>query len=66
MCELLAVGIIFVGMYLAEYREMSARERERSKLLWQIVGFGCLLPIVVVALLLLISGMLSGSVVFFP
>ena len=66
MCELLVMGIIFLGWYLADYREMSARERERSKLYWRIVGFGCLLPIVVVALVLLISGMLSGSVVFFP
>jgi len=66
MCELLAVGVIFLGMYLAEHKEMSAQERERSRLYWRIVGYGCLLPIVVVALLLLISGMLSGSVVFFP
>jgi hypothetical protein len=66
MCELLVMGVILLGMYLEEYKEMSARERERSRLYWKIVGHGCLLPIVVVALVIFISSFLSGAIGFFP
>ena len=66
MCELLVMGVILLGMYLEEYKEMSARERERSRLYWKIVGYGCLLPIVVVALVIFVSSFLSGAIGFFP
>ncbi len=66
MCELLFMGVILVSLYLEEYKEMSARERERSRLYWKIVGYGCLLPIVLIALVIFISSFLSGGIGSFP
>lgn len=66
MCELLVVGVFLLGMYLEEYKEMTPRERERSRLCWKIVSYGCLLPIVVVALVIFMSSFLSGALGSFP